>query len=586
MSRIRMGRGSGGRATPRGTPLLPLGLLVVAALSVLAGVSPPTAAGQAPTQQGTLGPGITALALTPNPMVPPDPVWLTATAEDTQSVVIRAEYFFDNPGASGFGLRMSPAGGSWGHSTQGVYWSGTYNVFTQTLGPGPHVVLVHAQNAAGNWGEYASLSFFAGSAETIGPPTDGVDLSPATFSTGTAVTIRASVADRYGTIVQAAELFFDRLGEPGSGIAMNATDGFDSSLEIVVQTLVPSLPFGNHTVWVHASNGIAWGAPANATFLVRAPSMTLRLAANATSARPGDLVSYEVQIENHGNAAAVDASVQVALPPTVTYLDDTAGAHRIAGTSYGFASVPTGTVQLTVRGVVAATADVGSALDATATLEFTNDVGYAFPAVSAVASGAVQPPEVALAILAPGVLYAGESATVGVEVTNTALQTIPTIDVSLPSSPWTHVTSDSAASAGGVRLGDGSWRFTNVAQGVRLFEITETVSMAATDRASLIHTVQATYRSAAGVAVSASGNAVSTVGRPLFTMSIDSDVVAVSEGGRVVLSIHFENLGSAAASSAALIVTLPSGLTRAGGNPPTTSAADRLEWDFGALPPS
>ncbi|HYS71584.1 MAG TPA: winged helix-turn-helix transcriptional regulator, partial [Thermoplasmata archaeon] len=59
----------------------------------------------------------------------------------------------------------------------------------------------------------------------------------------------------------------------------------------------------------------------------------------------------------------------------------------------------------------------------------------------------------------------------------------------------------------------------------------------------------------------------------------------VAEGGQALVTIRFDNAGSAIAKSVRVAVVLPPGLTRVGGDPPTSIVASRYTWDFVSVGP-
>ncbi len=78
-------------------------------------------------------------------------VRVTARATDAASTVVAAEGFIDTVGADGTGFSFVPSDGNW--NTKSELILGDVPLTTvQTLAEGPHDILVHAKDAAGNWG--------------------------------------------------------------------------------------------------------------------------------------------------------------------------------------------------------------------------------------------------------------------------------------------------------------------------------------------------------------------------------------------------------------------------------------------------
>ncbi|HYS72219.1 MAG TPA: hypothetical protein VEM95_07330, partial [Thermoplasmata archaeon] len=499
-----MGRERHGHRLPRGRPRLPPGLLAAAVLCGLALFAfPYAAAGGGPRSwSDTQGPSIPNLAISANPVVPPDDVVVTALARDDASNVTSGEFYFDAPGPSGFSAyRMTPSDGVADSLTESLFWTGTYDVFTQRLSAGSHVLYVHAMDVVGNWGNYSTLDFYVGSPQTIGPSAYLFGISPANVTIGASVTITGSVVDRYGQTVRAAEFFLDRPGAGGTGWAMNASDGaFDGAAEAVVWSGVLAPPFGNHTVWMQGSNGNVWGPAASLPFTLRAPAFTLALVVAPTSAVPGDPVTYSLSFDNHGNADPSTLWVNVTLPSTVTYLDDTAAGVGGTGngTHYVFAPVTGASNAFDIHARVVTTATDGRPLDATATLDLTNELGWNFPAISASASGLVLAPEVDLSLSLPAILNAGEVWTLVVTIDNTGIRVIPGLTLAVTVPPDAQVVGDTAASQGGQRVPPNAWRFANLPMGRLSFDVSAAVSSLAADRETLSWTATADFTSRLG----------------------------------------------------------------------------------------
>jgi len=101
------------------------------------------------------------------------------------------------------------------------------------------------------------------------PPNDG----------GAARATATATAESTSTIL-GAEIFLERLGAPGSGLAMTAVDGlFDEASESLRATIQTTLkqPPGAYRVWVRARNATGWGAATTGALLIdrTAPQLVL-----------------------------------------------------------------------------------------------------------------------------------------------------------------------------------------------------------------------------------------------------------------------------------------------------------------------
>jgi len=575
-----MDGGTGVRRHFPGRPLtrwaaLPLALLALAAL-------PLAAAGPGPVPFDTEGPSVIGLAVNSNPVVP-DPVIVSAIAIDNASAIANAELFVDMPGLDGSSFfRMRPDDFAWDATMETVLWVGPYSTFSLGLAPGPHLLFVHAMDGFGNWGPYATLAVYLGDPSTTGPGVVSLAVSPADLSLGGALTVEATVFDPFKGIVEAAEMFLDVPGPDGTGIRMAARDGaFDTPAEAVTRSEVPDLPAGEHGVYVHGMARGLWGAPVAGTFLVRAPAFALRLVADTSTPGPEDLVTYAVEFENRGNENATSVTIDLILPIGMAYVDDTvvdAQGVRLAGTTYGFMDVPPGPRSFTVRAQVAASATDALPLDAAAILTFTNLGGHAFLPVSANVAGTVVAPELAITLRGPAEAFPGETALLSIRIEHTGVRTIPAVDLTLAPSPWTTILFDTAASAGGVARGTGVWRFANLAPGAHGFDVTLAIAAEVADGQRVTHAITASYSSRLGAPAATASETAFTAVRPAFTAILGPDRTSVTRGDRITLRFEYTNVGSVAAETVRVGVTLPSSLALVGGDPPSWSAGDRHAW--------
>ena len=91
----------------------------------------------------------------PEPVVAGANLTITAIADDGtkgDSNIADAEFFFDTAGSNGTGTHMSAADGNFDAVRENLTWSGA----APSLGN--HSLMVHAKDAAGNWGGFTSLT--------------------------------------------------------------------------------------------------------------------------------------------------------------------------------------------------------------------------------------------------------------------------------------------------------------------------------------------------------------------------------------------------------------------------------------------
>jgi FtsP/CotA-like multicopper oxidase with cupredoxin domain len=236
-----------------------------------------------------------------------------ATGDDSAtggSNITAGEYFIDTVGLNGSGAAMTVNTAAPIASLDAAIPASSLSALTE----GTHVVSVHSQDAAGNWGAPVTVNL---AVDKTAPTTAGVSVSPTPNNgtlafNGSPSAIRVTVATMSDPIaaavnstVSSAEAFIDTVGANGSGIVVRATDGLYNStteagyFEIPLTTVV-QLPDGVHTVLVHARDAAGnWGAMSSGVLLVDkvkpvvsavavSPSPTLAAVSVALSAQGTD----------------------------------------------------------------------------------------------------------------------------------------------------------------------------------------------------------------------------------------------------------------------------------------------------------
>lgn len=213
-------------------------------------------------------------------------------------------------------------------------------------------LMLRNSNTAGFGG---MLTFVTTGPTVIVPPilptTSGVALSPNTTNGSAAVILNASINSATSTIT-AAEYFIDAAGANGTGIAMAGS--FGSAAVAVNATIstaqLSALASGNHTIFVHGTDGINWSAVASAVLkldkagpttsgLTLTPNPSNGLVSVALSATGSDsatgganVTAAEYTIDGGtavpitlGGAAAPVRSLSATIPAGLT-----AGSHTVA----------------------------------------------------------------------------------------------------------------------------------------------------------------------------------------------------------------------------------------------------------------
>jgi hypothetical protein len=235
------------------------------------------------------GPGALGVNLTPNPangllkiISPSTGIRLIAVFSDAASRLVRAEGFVDAAGPDGSGFPILARDGVYDSSIEPAYAEIPLTAI-QALAQGPHLILFHAQDAAGNWGPLASLTLMM---DKTGPAVFNVTVTPDPTDGASAISLTAQTADPAngsgpGSRILAAEWFVGDDPGPGNGtriIIASPADTVNLSTQITV------------TGWVNQTDQISLRAldaagnwtptPALATFSVTGNAAATILADN------------------------------------------------------------------------------------------------------------------------------------------------------------------------------------------------------------------------------------------------------------------------------------------------------------------
>ncbi|CAN5455203.1 hypothetical protein BH10ACT6_BH10ACT6_13840 [soil metagenome] len=170
-----------------------------------------------PTVADVTGPATQSPSLAPNPTNATTGVSLKATGDDSAtggSGIAAAEYFIDTAGADGTGTAMTVAVAPFGSAPMAALDATISSATVNALGDGSHVVLVHARDAAANWGGMASAELVV---DKVNPVVSEVAVSPSPTSGAVSVTLTGKGTDAT-TAVTAAEWFSGT--DPGAGKGM------------------------------------------------------------------------------------------------------------------------------------------------------------------------------------------------------------------------------------------------------------------------------------------------------------------------------------------------------------------------------
>ncbi|MGQ0796502.1 MAG: choice-of-anchor R domain-containing protein, partial [Methanobacteriota archaeon] len=323
-----------------------------------------------------------------------------------------------------------------------------------------------------------------------------------------------------------------------------------------------TLDNGTYAIEVEALGVAGTTHPTSTSATVRSPDFDLAIVPTQTNVRNGERFSYHVYINNTGDAASSRAWLNVTLPVQVTRLADSDPANRTGPSSWSWGYVSVGSKRLDIDVEVANGAPLVPFFRTTASLDFGDTKGHAWPAVAAFTDVAMNGPVIAFVQTpSPSAAHANESVTFTFSLDNTGdlAQTLWLNDT-LPSG--LEYVSNDAASIGGVTTFSGGavrFLFWNLPAGTTwTFRLVARLSPGVAPGAVLVNVADLTYTNANGSLMpptNASGE-VAVLSPWLVSASITATPDAAVGGDRVALSIDFSNAGNEAATWVWLNVTL------------------------------
>jgi FtsP/CotA-like multicopper oxidase with cupredoxin domain len=198
-------------------------------------------------------------------------VRVTATINDAASNVKTAEGFIDAPGTNGTGFPFIAVDALFDSPMETAYADIPLSTIA-LLNDGPHSILVHGKDAAGNWGPVASFSLLVdktGPVVTVSAtpnPTNG------TADNNTSFVLSATATDAWTNIV-VVEWFEGADPGLGNGNGFTFTAGNPVNPSATIDFMALGWAPGNHTVYVRARDAAGnWGAAASVVVTIVYPN--------------------------------------------------------------------------------------------------------------------------------------------------------------------------------------------------------------------------------------------------------------------------------------------------------------------------
>ncbi len=183
------------------------------------------------------------------------------------STVAGAEAFLDTVGANGTGIVLSASDGTFNSGTEAGYTDIPLSTVV-LLAEGGHTVLVHAKDAAGNWGPTTSTSLVI---DKTKPVLSAVGVSPNPTQGARTVTLNATAGDTASAISR-VEWFTGTDPGQGNATAMTLTSTGPTSATATATVNVESLPEGTTTLNLRARDAAGnWTTTSTTTVTITAP---------------------------------------------------------------------------------------------------------------------------------------------------------------------------------------------------------------------------------------------------------------------------------------------------------------------------
>ncbi|MEP7034155.1 MAG: S8 family serine peptidase [Actinomycetota bacterium] len=250
------------------TPTMPAGsypLTVTAVSGTTTRTTTATLTTSTPIGIDLTGPATTSPVLTPNLTNGTAEVALNATGDDTAtggSGIVTGEYFIDTVSTDGSGTSMAVNLASPIASIEATITAATVGA----LGEGTHIVWVHSQDAAGNWGSMATATL---QIDKTKPILSAVSASPNPTQGATSVTLSVTATD--ASAITGGEWFSGTDPGVGNGTPITTVTG-TGPYSLTVPVNVSSWNEGAYILNVRVRDAAGnWSASSSTVLNVTAP---------------------------------------------------------------------------------------------------------------------------------------------------------------------------------------------------------------------------------------------------------------------------------------------------------------------------
>jgi uncharacterized repeat protein (TIGR01451 family) len=309
---------------------------------------------------------------------------------------------------------------------------------------------------------------------------------------------------------------------------------------------------------------------------VTAPVMTITKVADASTADPGDIITYTITYKNTGTGISAHVWINDTIPADTTFVSASPSYTSVSGDVYTWheTDVKPGTYTITLKVRVDTGVKDGTDLINKVTLEYTDANGHVYPTKTAYANVTVTAPIMTVSKYANVSTAApGDVITYTITYKNTGTgtaghvwinDTIPADTTFVSASPgYTSVSGDTY-----------TWHITNVATGAYTITIKVRVDTGTPDKTSLLNKVTLDYTDANGhVYPQESDTATVLVTAPKMTIVKTADVSTADPGDIITYTLTVKNVGTGVAAHVWINDTIPSDTTFVSASPTYTSVS-------------
>lgn len=413
---------------------------------------------------------------------------------------------------------------------------------------------------------------------------DGLSLrdavGPATvWSPKDPLVVHANVSDPFGA-AEIAEAWIN-LTDPFGVLVLNFTPmsllgSGEPGWKLYGTTYGPLLANGTYQVEIVVQEGNGVLAYATATALVRAPALGLVVEPSQVSALSGDTFDFALWYNNTGTGPAGHVWLNVTLPNEVLFVTSSAETNRTGPTNWTWSNVSVGSHALVIQVTVRTGIPPTPSMTTTAALNFTDEKGHPWLALTASAGVVLQGPILSLAFsTSEARTHSNETFVLSAVLRNTG-DLAGTVWLNMTWSSGLTYLSDTSALVGGTSASTGNdvdIRLANLGSGLAYtLNVTVRSDPGLPRGLNLTITAHLAYTNARGALMpnQTATQTVTVIAPEIVYATLHLNPSTVTPGDVVRATANFTNVGDEAALSLVVTLALSPALSVANASAPLT----------------